>query len=238
MKRLLLNIFLFAAMFVFTFPNPAKCSTISLGPFSFTESDNTATVQPFNIDLGSLDSFSFTISEMNYSRTIIVDVDDNLGPMHIDDFDMGIEVFVFGPPALALNQVIPFHNATFPGQDSLSDDDGDGLGFRDGGDDEIILNVFFNSMSGSETYSDTDELSDKLSVFTGPDFIDLEIGIGGSASLFYVPSRVFETYWQDSDYSGLLTVQYNYTPIPLPTTILLLGSGLIGIGGVRRKFKK
>jgi hypothetical protein len=30
----------------------------------------------------------------------------------------------------------------------------------------------------------------------------------------------------------------SYAPVPIPTTILLLGSGLIGLIGIRRKFKK
>jgi hypothetical protein len=38
--------------------------------------------------------------------------------------------------------------------------------------------------------------------------------------------------------AGTITFDFNTTNVPLPSALWLLGSGLIGIVGVRRKFKK
>jgi hypothetical protein len=40
----------------------------------------------------------------------------------------------------------------------------------------------------------------------------------------------------DRDFNDLV-VEVNVAPVPIPAAILLLGSGLVGLAGIRKKFK-
>ena len=62
-------------------------------------------------------------------------------------------------------------------------------------------------------------------------------------SIAQVEAQLFST----SPYSGLATAGANFdyfdmdfktTPVPIPAAIWLLGSSLVGLAGIRRKFKK
>ena len=54
-------------------------------------------------------------------------------------------------------------------------------------------------------------------------------------SVFDDPGKEYYIEWVDS--SGWVEVIYKYTPIPIPSAVWLLGSGLVTLTGLRRKFR-
>ena len=44
--------------------------------------------------------------------------------------------------------------------------------------------------------------------------------------------------WISSQYTANALVTYEYTPVPIPAAVWLLGSGVIGLAGLRRRIKK
>jgi len=73
-----------------------------------------------------------------------------------------------------------------------------------------------------------------LSVFTGPGFVDFYFG-SASKDNFYGPWYV--TTAVQSTFNGLIKASYSYTPAPLPSALIFLISGLLGMAGFK-KFRK
>jgi len=68
------------------------------------------------------------------------------------------------------------------------------------------------------------------------DFGNILYPFAGSS---YDPSGAFPSTLADLNTHALSHISYNTSPVPEPTTLLLLGSGLVGLAGFRRKkFKK
>ena len=85
-----------------------------------------------------------------------------------------------------------------------------------------LYSTYIGDVSGGSNYSylNTYDLIAYESLFDGSDTLTITVSSGDGWAM---------------DYSEL---EFSGSPVPEPTTIFLLGSGLIGIAGFRRKIKK
>lgn len=74
--------------------------------------------------------------------------------------------------------------------------------------------------------------------WNGP--VEIDLGGGDLLTLALSDGHFVNGGWQGPEGAGGtldLTVTYTHTPVPIPGAVWLLGSGLVGIAGLRRKFQ-
>ena len=64
------------------------------------------------------------------------------------------------------------------------------------------------------------------------------IGGDSDAAGNYVIAWEDQNNLGDQDYNDLVVEVSGVQPVPIPAAILLLGSGLVGLAGIRRKIKR
>jgi len=110
-----------------------------------------------------------------------------------------------------------------------------------GGDsDNAILVQAYSGLNATGSLLDSDSGAYGYGGFYTPDpsddIITLQVGASGINSIRMIGGSTI-TPFPNSMFYDNLTVDTT-TPVPEPSTMLLLGSGLLGLWGFRKKFKK
>lgn len=203
--------------------------------YAFSDSSRWVYIECFNRSVGTLNSVTYSITDMSLFSNIILDLDDNDGPLSINNGSFGYNIGVNRPGTHIVATLFQLSGGIVG--NFTDDDDGDSVGSHNGGNDELISSNGFLNLSGSESSTDSDHL-EALYVPTG--FVSCKAGVvvGPILKFAFIPAgRTIETYWEDQ-YSGDLTVTYDYTPVPAPAAVILFGSGIVGLGAIRKTSRK
>ena len=107
-------------------------------------------------------------------------------------------------------------------------------------DDIVFQNNTVNFLqSGGNWYASLDETISGVDLLLGNDTIFGLYFYDGSTkytSYNYYPGN--DSYTLSSSATGMTIVAHDIDPVPIPATVWIFGSGLIGIVVIRRKFKK
>ncbi len=197
--------------------------------YFFYEADSNIAMPRFDLSLGTLNSVTYEISNMNLGSTVILDLDDNSGPFSINNAIVGHTIGV-GPVGSPLWGSL-FQMQRYVSGDFISDDDGDGIGLRNGGDDEIISTSGFLNYSGTKSFTDSEHLDALSSIYMPITSVGPIMNTAAFSQNIWEPSRTIETYWENITYSGNFRVTYDFTPIapePFSSTLFVIGGVMFG----------
>jgi len=116
---------------------------------------------------------------------------------------------------------------------------------QDGGSGQHWIEISFNAAPITSVSFDWGvELDAFHALADGAEFFSLGTGIwsSGSSGTFNFASPVTTLRFTNSKFGEIEVDNLNVTPasapVPEPTTMLLVGSGLVGLAGLRRKLKR
>ena len=186
--------------------------TISLARMNWTKN---LTLQKFDPSLGTLNSIDFVLSSYIEGSAKFESLDEEPATITMR---WSADLTLQRPDHTVIAIVNPGKTIV----DNVTEFDGDDDYLGPSGRTYLDL-----SSDVSEAYSSLASASD-LALFTGPGTITLPIiAIGNSSG-----SGAGNLALRFSTYSGAkVAAFYNYTPVPEPSSLLVLAGGLVGMGG-------
>jgi len=100
-----------------------------------------------------------------------------------------------------------------------------------------IGGYFYNTNSGGTAIPGTTATLTVNSDVAQTRLYDIDLPFFGAIDLAGIPSFTFDTDVNPGDYATISNLTVGAATVPLPPSALLLGSGLLGLVGLRRRFR-
>jgi hypothetical protein len=227
---------------VFGWTGPSNADLIYQGHTFSALTYDAIGITPFDPSLGTLDEVHVSIQgqmQLDFGATQYIDINQKPIPypfsvsVEQEFFGLAHKFFAFVSPAIFLFEDVAtgsgsFHSFRTPfAYNFIFDDTTDLLGFT------------LPQATGTNMITPPSSISGVRGDFVETIMPINEIDL---VQKFSSISALEKPYLIDLSSVGSIIIEYDYThspaPVPEPTTILLLSSGLIGLVGFRRKFRK